>query len=290
MNSNNGSSVARILTEALPYIQKFRNCTIIVKYGGSAMVDPSLRNSFARDVVLLKLVGMHPVVVHGGGKRIDNMLERIGKATEFIDGIRVTDRETMDVVEMVLGGLINKEIVTLINQHGGRAIGLSGKDDSMILAEPSADGSHVGNVRKINPQIVTALSADGFIPVLAPIGLGPDGMSCNINADLVAGKLAETLRAEKLIMLTDQKGLLAADGELLRCPSLETVTGMMADKTISGGMLPKMKSVLSALEAGVKSVHLVDGREQHAVLVELFTDHGIGTLFSAGEAQHADHQ
>lgn len=281
MSSDNGSSVARILTEALPYIQKFRNRTIIVKYGGSAMVDPSLRNSFARDIVLLKLVGMHPVVVHGGGKRIDSMLGRIGKATEFVDGIRVTDQETMDVVEMVLGGLINKEIVTLINQHGGRAIGLSGKDDSMILATPSADGSHVGNVKEINAQIVTALSADGFIPVLAPIGLGPDGMSCNINADLVAGKLAETLRAEKLIMLTDQKGLLDADGELLQCPSLAEVNSMMANKTISGGMLPKMKSVLSALEAGVKAVHLVDGREQHAVLVELFTDHGIGTLFSA---------
>ncbi len=280
MSDGNGSSVARILTEALPYIQKFHNSTIVIKYGGSAMVDDVLRSSFARDVVLLKAVGINPVIVHGGGSRISSFLQQLGKPLEFVDGIRVTDRETMDVVEMVLGGLVNKEIVTLINHHGGRAIGLSGKDDSMILADPIPGGSHVGNVRQINSQIVTTLAADGFIPVLAPIGLGPDGMSCNINADLVAGELAKVLQAKKLIILTDQQGLLGRNGELLQRPDIATVNSLMADKTIHGGMMPKIKSMLDALESGVSAVHLVDGREQHAVLIELFTNHGIGTLLA----------
>jgi acetylglutamate kinase len=280
---------AKILAEALPYIRRFYGKTIVVKYGGNAMTDERLKASFARDVVLLKLVGMNPVVVHGGGPQIDQLLARLGKKGEFVQGMRVTDDETMDVVEMVLGGLVNKDIVTLLNQHGGRAIGLTGKDGSFIRARKllvtSAEKSdelidlgQVGEVESIDPQIVSLLETGEFIPVVAPIGVGSDGRSYNINADLVAGKLAEILRAEKLVLLTNTPGVLDKDGKLLTGLTPKQIDALFADGTLSGGMLPKISSALDAAKGGVKSVHIIDGRVEHALLLEVLTDEGVGTL------------
>ena len=280
---------AQILAEALPYIRRFHGKTIVVKYGGNAMTDEKLKHSFARDVVLLKLVGMDPVVVHGGGPQIDEMLKRIGKKGEFIQGMRVTDSETMDVVEMVLGGLVNKDIVNLINQHGGRAIGLTGKDASFIRARKMLvqnkdnaaemlDIGQVGEIQSIDPEVISLLESREFIPVVAPIGVGEDGQSYNINADLVAGKLAEVLRAEKLILLTNTPGVLDKNGNLLTGLTPKQVDGLFADGTIHGGMLPKIGSALDAAKSGVKSVHIIDGRVEHALLLEVLTDQGVGTL------------
>ncbi len=284
---------AQILIEALPYIQRFRGKTIVIKYGGNAMVDDNLKHGFARDVVLMSLVGMNPVVVHGGGPQIGSLLERLGKEIRFVEGMRVTDRETMDVVEMVLGGLVNKEIVNLINQHRGKAVGLTGKDGGLIRAKkillkntpakeklPSEiiDIGHVGEVTGIDPEIVKLLDTHDFIPVIAPIGVGEDGQTYNINADTVAGKLAITLQAEKLILLTNTAGVLASDGTLLTGLSAKQVNGLIEDGTIHGGMLPKVRYALDAVNSGVRSAHIIDGRVQHAVLLEIFTDQGVGTL------------
>ncbi len=287
---------AQILIEALPYIQRFRGKTIVIKYGGNAMVDEQLKHAFARDVVLMSLVGMNPVVVHGGGPQIGGLLQRLGKESRFVEGMRVTDRETMDVVEMVLGGLVNKEIVGLINQHRGRAVGLSGKDGGLIRARkmvlkgaadtdtlPSEiiDIGHVGEVLGIDPEIVKLLDTRDFIPVIAPIGVGEDGETYNINADTVAGKLAITLQAEKLILLTNTTGVLDKKGGLLTGLSAREVDALIRDGTIHGGMLPKVRCALDAVVSGVRSAHIIDGRVQHAVLLEIFTDQGVGTLIKA---------
>ena len=296
LDPKSAMNVAKVLTEALPYIQRFAGKTVVIKYGGNAMVDEALKNSFARDVVLMKLVGINPVVVHGGGPQIGSLLERIGKESRFVDGMRVTDAETMDVVEMVLGGLVNKEIVTNINRHGGRAVGLTGKDGDLIHARKlkitrSApelevpeiiDIGHVGEVASIDTSIVNMLVTSDFIPVIAPIGVGDDGHSYNINADLVAGKVAEVLRAEKLMLLTNTAGLLNKDGELLTGLSAPDVQALIADGTIHGGMLPKIRCALEAVQGGVTTAHIVDGRLEHAVMLELFTDTGVGTLIRSG--------
>jgi acetylglutamate kinase len=285
-------SNARILSEALPYIRRFSGKTLVIKYGGNAMTEESLKNGFARDVALLKLVGMNPVVVHGGGPQIGQLLERLGKESKFIDGMRVTDRETMDVVQMVLGGLVNKEIVSLLNQHGGRAVGLTGKDADFIRArqmkfernnpEMNApeiiDIGHVGEIDEINGGVVDMLLHGDFIPVIAPIGVGADGQSYNINADVVAGKLAECLKAEKLILLTNTPGLLDKQGEVLTGLSSARVDELIADGTIHGGMLPKIRCALDAVHNGVRSAHIIDGRVEHALLLEIFTNEGVGTL------------
>jgi acetylglutamate kinase len=284
--------VARVLSEALPYIRRFRGKTIVVKYGGNAMVDEKLKSGFARDIVLMRLVGINPVVVHGGGPQIGEVLRKIGKESTFVQGMRVTDSETMDVVEMVLGGLVNKEIVNLVTSHGGRAIGLTGKDGDLIRArkmtlsrdaeemkEPEIiDIGHVGEVASIDASVVRMVVDGGFIPVIAPIGVCDDGHSYNINADLVAGRMAEVLGAEKLMLLTNSPGLLDKDGNLLTGLSAEQVDELIRDGTIHGGMLPKIGCALSAVQAGVKAVHIIDGRIEHSVLVELFTDEGVGTL------------
>jgi acetylglutamate kinase len=283
---------AKILAEALPYIRRFTGKTIVIKYGGNAMTDERLKHSFARDVVLLKLVGMNPVVVHGGGPQIDDVLKRVGKKGEFVQGMRVTDAETMDVVEMVLGGLVNKEIVTLVNQHGGRAIGLTGKDGSFIRARKMLlvskaneaqmlDIGQVGEVQSIDPEIISLLDSREFIPVVAPIGVGADGRSYNINADLVAGKLAEVLKAEKLILLTNTPGVLDKHGKLLTGLTPKQIDELVEDGTLSGGMLPKISSALDAARGGVKSVHIIDGRVEHALLLEVLTDEGVGTLIKS---------
>ncbi len=280
---------ARVLAEALPYIQRFHGKTIVVKYGGNAMTDPRLKESFARDVVLLKLVGLNPVIVHGGGPQIDDVLKKVGKKGEFIQGMRVTDAETMDVVEMVLGGQVNKEVVTLINQHGGRAVGLTGKDGGFIRAKKlrvkSESGSdelidigQVGEVESIDPEIVMLLHTRRFIPVIAPVGVGRDGETYNINADLVAGKVAETLKAEKLVVLTNTPGVLDKNGNLLTGLTHRKVDELFADGTISGGMLPKISSALDAVKNGVNSCHIIDGRVEHALLLEILTNEGVGTL------------
>jgi acetylglutamate kinase len=289
LNDSNAAQRAKILAEALPYIRRFYGKTIVVKYGGNAMTDERLKASFARDVVLLKLVGMNPVVVHGGGPQIDEVLQRLGKKGEFVQGMRVTDDETMNVVEMVLGGLVNKDIVTLLNQHGGRAIGLTGKDGSFIRArklmlanaqsnDELIDIGQVGEVESIDPQIISLLENGEFIPVVAPIGVGNDGRSYNINADLVAGKLAEILHAEKLVLLTNTPGVLDKNGNLLTGLTPREIDGLFADGTLSGGMLPKISSALDAAKGGVKSVHIIDGRVEHALLLEVLTDEGVGTL------------
>jgi acetylglutamate kinase len=291
-NTTSAAERARILNEALPYIQRFRGKTVVIKYGGNAMVDDELKQGFARDVVLMKLVGINPVVVHGGGPQIGQLLERIGKKSEFIQGMRVTDRETMDVVEMVLGGLVNKEIVSLVNQHGGKAVGLTGKDGGLIRARKmmlkSVDKSNedidiglVGEVQSIDPQIVALLDTAEFIPVIAPIGVGDDGATYNINADVVAGKLAITLKAEKLILLTNTTGVLDNEGKLLTGLNIKQVSVLIADGTIHGGMLPKVNYALDAVSSGVKTAHIIDGRVPHAVLLELLTDRGVGTLIRA---------
>jgi len=284
--------IADVLIEALPYIQRFKGKTIVVKFGGNAMVDEALKNSFARDIVLMKLVGLNPIVVHGGGPQIGELLAKLGKTTGFVDGMRITDSETMDVVEMVLGGLVNKDIVNLINQNGGKAVGLTGKDGDFIRArkiqqQPSSleahaseiiDLGHVGEVSSIDPAVLDMLGRSDFIPVIAPIGVGEDGRSYNINADLVAGKLAEVLKAEKLILLTNTAGILDKQENLLTGLSIQDIDDLIADGTISGGMIPKTRCATDALKAGVNSVHIIDGRVEHAVLLELFTDQGVGTL------------
>jgi acetylglutamate kinase len=278
---------AKVLAEALPYIRRFHGKTIVVKYGGNAMTDEQLKRSFAHDVVLLKLVGMNPVVVHGGGPQIDEQLARIGKKGEFVQGMRVTDAETMDIVEMVLGGQVNKEVVTLINQAGGKAVGLTGQDGAfvhakkMFLADKDngrIDIGQVGEIASIDPKVIWALEQGGFIPVVAPIGVGEDGQSYNINADLVAGKLAEVLKAEKLVVLTNTPGVLDRGGKLLTGLTPKKIDALVVDGTLSGGMLPKISSALDAARNGVKSVHIIDGRVEHAVLLEILTDEGVGTL------------
>ena len=280
---------AGILAEALPYIKRFHDRTIVIKYGGNAMTDERLKHSFARDVVLLKLVGMNPVVVHGGGPQIDELLKRVGKQGQFIQGMRVTDAETMDVVEMVLGGQVNKEIVNLINQNGGKAVGLTGKDGSFIRAKKllmqdkdkpneMIDIGQVGEIVAIDPSLIALLDSGDFIPVIAPIGVGEEGETYNINADLVAGKIAEILKAEKLVLLTNTPGVLDKDGKLLTGITPRDIDGMVADGTLSGGMLPKIGSALDAARSGVKSVHIIDGRVEHALLLEVLTDQGVGTL------------
>jgi acetylglutamate kinase len=281
---------ARILGEALPYIQRFHGKTIVVKFGGNAMTDDALKAGFARDVALLKLVGMNPVVVHGGGPQIEQMLARLGKKGEFIQGMRVTDRETMDVVEMVLGGQVNKEVVELINQAGGKAVGLTGQDGVFIRAKKmvlvSKDNGHVdlgqvGEIESIDPAIISTLEQGGFIPVVAPIGTGADGTTYNINSDLVAGKLAEILRAEKLVVLTNTPGVLDKNGKLLTGLTPRRIDDLVAKGVISGGMLPKIGSALDAARNGVKSVHIIDGRVPHALLLEVMTDQGVGTLIKS---------
>ena len=280
---------ARILAEALPYIRRFHGKTIVVKFGGNAMIDPSLQAGFARDVVLLKLVGMDPVVVHGGGPQIERLLKQLGIKSEFVQGMRVTDAATMDVVEMVLGGAVNKDIVTLINQAGGKAVGLTGQDGAFIRARklmmpsperPSEllDIGQVGEVASIDPRVIDSLEQGGFIPVVAPIGVGADGLSYNINADLVAGKLAEVLRAEKLVLMTNTPGVLDEQGRLLTGITPRHIDEMVAAGTLSGGMLPKISSALEAARSGVRSVHIIDGRVPHALLLEVLTDRGVGTL------------
>lgn len=283
---------AKTLAEALPYIQRFHGKTIVIKYGGNAMIEEDLKRGFARDVVLLKLVGLNPVVVHGGGPQIDQMLKRVGKEGVFVQGMRVTDAETMDVVEMVLGGLVNKDIVNLINRHGGRAVGLTGKDGSFIRAKKMLiedkekvggwiNIGQVGEIESIDPALIALLDTRDFIPVIAPIGVGEDGQSYNINADLVAGKLAEVLKAEKLILLTNTPGVLDKNGNLLTGLTTQRVDALFADGTISGGMLPKISSALDAVRNGVRSCHIIDGRVPHALLLEILTDEGVGTLISA---------
>ncbi len=283
---------AQTLAEALPYIKRFFDKTIVIKYGGNAMTDPALQDCFARDVVLLKLVGMNPVVVHGGGPQINDLLDRLGKKGTFIQGMRVTDEETMDVVEMVLGGQVNKEIVNLINRHGGKAVGLTGQDGNFIRARKLLmenkelpgefiDIGSVGDITAIDPSLIDFLDTGDFIPVIAPIGVGPDGETYNINADVVAGKLAEILNAEKLILLTNTPGVLDKQGTLLTGLTPKQVDEMVEDGTLSGGMLPKISSALDAARSGVKSVHIIDGRVEHALLLEVLTDEGVGTLIKA---------
>ncbi|MBX9810469.1 MAG: acetylglutamate kinase [Burkholderiales bacterium] len=289
LTATTAAAKAKILAEALPYIQRFHGKTIVVKYGGNAMTDAKLKEGFARDVVLLKVVGMNPVIVHGGGPQIDELLKRVGKKGEFIQGMRVTDAETMDVVEMVLGGQVNKDIVNLINRHGGRAVGLTGKDGNFIRArklrvrgsgdsEELLDIGQVGEVESIDPEIVNLLHTRSFIPVIAPVGVGANGESYNINADLVAGKVAEILRAEKLIVLTNTPGVLDKNGNLLTGLTARRVDELFADGTISGGMLPKIGSALEAVKNGVNTCHIIDGRVEHALLLEILTDEGVGTL------------
>jgi acetylglutamate kinase len=280
---------AKILAEALPYIQRFHGKTIVIKYGGNAMTEEKLKKSFARDVVLLKLVGMNPVVVHGGGPQIDELLRQLGRKGEFVQGMRVTDAQTMDVVEMVLGGQVNKDIVSLINQHGGRAVGLTGTDGGLIRAKKMLvrgegdsdeliDIGQVGEVESIDPEIVHRLHTHDFIPVIAPLGMGKKGETYNINADLVAGKVAEILKAEKLIVLTNTPGVLDKNGNLLTGLSAKKIDELFANGTISGGMLPKISSALDAVKNGVNTCHIIDGRVEHALLLEVLTDEGVGTL------------
>ena len=283
---------AGILAEALPYIKRFHGKTIVVKYGGNAMTDEHLKQCFARDVVLLKLVGMNVVVVHGGGPQIENMLTRVGKKGEFIQGMRVTDQETMEVVEMVLGGQVNKDVVNLINHAGGKAVGLTGKDGNFIRAkklllenkdnpaEPIDVGA-VGDITQIDPSLVGHLEGGGFIPVIAPIGVGKEGETYNINADVVAGKIAEVLKAEKLVLLTNTPGVLDQKGQLITGITPKQIDDMVEDGTLSGGMLPKIGSALDAAKNGVKSVHIIDGRVEHALLLEILTDHGVGTMIKS---------
>jgi acetylglutamate kinase len=292
LQSERAHKIAGVLMEALPYIRRFRGKTMVIKYGGNAMVDDALKHGFARDVVLMKLVGVNPVVVHGGGPQIGSLLGRLGKDSTFVQGMRVTDSETMDVVEMVLGGLVNKEIVNLVNRHGGAAVGLTGKDGDLIrarqlvlrrdapeLAEPEIiDLGHVGEVQSIDVGVVNMLVQGDFIPVIAPIGVGDDGRSYNINADLVAGKLAEVLQAEKLLLLTNTPGLLDRKGELIAELDVGRVEELIREGVITGGMLPKVRCAVEAVQGGVRSAHIIDGRVEHAVMLDLFTDEGVGTL------------
>ena len=284
--------VARVLSESLPYIKSFHGKTLVIKYGGNAMTEEALQRSFAHDVVLLKLIGLNPIVVHGGGPQIDEALRKIGKQGTFIQGMRVTDAETMEVVEWVLGGQVQQDIVMMINEAGGKAVGLTGKDGCLIQAvkkmlpnkeDPSnpLDIGFVGDILCVEPAVVKALQDDQFIPVISPIGYGEDGLAYNINADIVAGKMAEVLGAEKLLMMTNTPGVLDKNGQLLRALSATTIDALFADGTISGGMLPKISSALDAARNGVKSVHVVDGRVPHCLLLEILTDRGVGTMISS---------
>jgi acetylglutamate kinase len=295
VDKSNANNVAHVLSAALPYLQNLNNKTIVIKFGGNAMIDESLKNSFARDIVLLKQVGVNPVIVHGGGPQIGKLLEKIGKESEFINGMRVTDSETMDVVEMVLGGLVNKSIVSLINKNGGKAVGLTGKDGGLIRAKKMQitrnspeleapeiiDLGHVGEITSIDPSLVNTLDQGNFIPVIAPIGVGEDAMSYNINADLVAGKMASVLGAEKLLLLTNTAGILDKQGNILTGLNVDNVDKLKADGTIHGGMLPKVDCALDAVNSGVKTSHIIDGRVEHAELLELLTDEGVGTLIKS---------
>ncbi|GGE52233.1 acetylglutamate kinase [Streptosporangium jomthongense] len=286
--------VATVLSRALPYIQRFTGKTVVIKYGGNAMENEELKSSFARDVVLMKLVGINPIVVHGGGPQIGELLQRLNIQSRFVNGMRVTDAETMDVVEMVLGGQVNKEIVSLINAHGGTAIGLTGKDGNLIRARKLEvvdrspeheraeiiDIGHVGEVAGVNVNVIDMLTRSDVIPVIAPIGVGPDGASYNINADLVAGKVAEAMKAEKLMLLTNVSGLKSKEGKVLTGLTAQQVNDLIEDGTIYGGMLPKIRCALSAVENGVRTSHIIDGRVAHACLLEIFTDEGVGTLIS----------
>ncbi|WP_156312491.1 acetylglutamate kinase [Marinagarivorans algicola] len=291
---SDASAIAQVLTEALPYIQRFTNKTIVVKFGGNAMIDQALQNSFARDIVLMKIVGMNPIVVHGGGPQIGELLTKLNIDSHFIDGMRVTDNATMDVVEMVLGGSVNKQIVNLINNNGGHAIGVTGKDGRFIRAKKMAvtrqtpdmkapeiiDIGQVGEVASIDRSVIDLLVQGDFIPVIAPIGVGDDGQSYNINADLVAGKIAEVMQAEKLMLLTNVSGLQDKQGDVLTGLTTARVDELISDGTIYGGMLPKIQCALDAVKSGVASAHIVDGRVPHAVLLEIFTDAGVGTLIT----------
>lgn len=294
MKEKTTKDIARVLIESLPYIQKFKGKTIIIKYGGNAMIDEGLKTCFAQDIVLMKLIGINPVVVHGGGPQIGQLLERLNINTKFVNGMRVTNSETMDIVEMVLGGQVNKDIVNLINLAGGKAVGLTGKDGDFIRARKIdmqqfnkatevseiIDIGHVGEVSSIDSSIVEMLSQSAFIPVIAPIGVGDDGRSYNINADLVAGKVAEVLNAEKLILLTNTPGILDKQHNLLTGLTLEDIDSLIDDGIISDGMIPKTRCGTDALKGGVNSVHIIDGRVEHAVLLELFTDRGVGTFIN----------
>ena len=282
---------ADILLEALPYIRRFYNKTIVIKYGGHAMTDEDLKDKFARDVVMMKYIGMHPVVVHGGGPQIGGLLKKLGKESKFIQGMRVTDQETMNIVEMVLVGMVNKEIVGLINQHGGGAVGLSGKDGNLVVAEkyylnedkaqntPSEiiDIGLVGKVKQVNTDLIVSLTQNGFIPVIAPTGIGEKGETYNINADIVAGEVAAALKAEKLLLLTDVAGVLDNDKNLIHTMTNQDALNLIDDGTVEGGMFPKVKCCLKALRGGVKKAHIIDGRLKHAIMLEVFTDKGIGT-------------
>jgi acetylglutamate kinase len=283
---------AEILAEAMPYIRRFHGKLVVVKYGGNAMTDENLKQSFAEDVVLLKLVGLNVVVVHGGGPQIEQLLAKVGKKGEFVQGMRVTDAETMDIVEMVLAGQVNKEIVELINQAGGRAVGLTGQDGGLIRAKKllidskdkpgeQIDIGQVGEITSVDPAVIQTLNASGFIPVIAPIGSGGKGETFNINADVVAGKIAEIMKAEKLVLLTNTAGVLDKSGKLITGLTAREIDDLFADGTLSGGMLPKISSALEAAKAGVNSVHIIDGRVDHALLLEIMTDHGVGTMIKS---------
>ena len=294
LSRENALNIAQVLTESLPYIQRFTGKTIVVKFGGNAMTDAELHDSFARDIVLMKLVGMNPVVVHGGGPQIGSLLERLNIKTEFVNGMRVTDAKTMDVVEMVLGGSVNKEIVASINRNGGKAIGVTGKDGQFIRAKKMTidryspelgapeiiDIGHVGQVKSIDTEVLQVILGSNFIPVIAPIGVDAQGATYNINADLVAGKIAEVMQAEKLMLLTNVSGLLDREGSILTGLSTSQVDELIADGTIYGGMLPKIQCALDAVKGGVNSAHIIDGRVPHATMLEIFTDQGIGTLIT----------
>jgi acetylglutamate kinase len=299
LTRDSAMNTAKVLSEALPYLQRFVGKTIVVKYGGNAMIDDELKNSFARDMVMLKLVGINPILVHGGGPQIGDLLEKLNIESRFVDGMRVTTSETMDVVEMVLGGLVNKDIVNLINQNGGKAIGLTGKDGQLLHARKLhvkknspelakaeiIDIGHVGEVAHINTAVLDMLTDSDFIPVIAPIGVGDDGASYNINADLVAGKVAEVLKAEKLILLTNIAGLMDKEGKILTGLTTKQVDELIEDGTIYGGMLPKIQCALDAVHAGVNSAHIIDGRVAHSTMLELFTDEGVGTLITNRRTQ-----
>jgi acetylglutamate kinase len=293
MKTDTSATTAQILTEALPYIQKFHGQTVVIKYGGNAMIDEQLKNNFARDVVLMKLVGINPIIVHGGGPQIGDLLHKLGIESKFVSGMRITDADTMDVVQMVLGGLVNKEIVSLINTHGGRAVGITGKDGGLLKAqklsahtvdkdtEEFVDIGQVGEITEVNVDVLETLTESQFIPVIAPIGVGGDGESYNINADIVAGKVAEALAASKLVLLTNTPGILDAEQNTLSGLSKADVESLISEGIINEGMLPKVECALSAVSSGVQSVQIIDGREPHALLLEIFTDSGVGTQILA---------
>ena len=283
------SNITKYLIEALPYIQKFKNKTLVIKYGGNAMLDNNLKTSFAKDIVLMNLVGMKPIIVHGGGPQISSLLTKLGKKSEFLEGIRVTDSETMDIVEMVLGGAVNKEIVNLIHQNGGSAVGLTGKDGFLVKAKKlnkkchkkdiMLDFGYVGKIEKINPKILELLINGSFIPIIAPIGVGSDGKSYNINADTMAGGIASNLKAEKMILLTNTEGVLDKNGKLISVIKFDEIKNLIKNSIVTDGMIPKLECVYNSMQEGVKNIHIIDGRKKHALLLELLTDKGTGTMF-----------